>query len=267
MRSVRQLIGLAGRKALVTGAAGHIGSAVSQTLADLGATVAVLDADGEACERRAAALRRRRRGSAIGLPCDLRDEAQTRSAVDAAARRMRGLDILVHCAGYVGSTGAAGWTAPFNEQTVQAWDAAMRVNATAAFVMAQQASRALARSGCGSVILFSSIYGVVAPDWRLYEGTGMANPLGYGASKGALLQLTRYLATTLAPRIRVNAISPGGVSRRQPASFQRRYVARTPLGRMASEEDLMGAVVFLASDLSAYVTGHNLVVDGGWTIW
>ena len=267
MRSVRQLIGLAGRKALVTGAAGHIGSAVSETLVELGATVAVLDLDGDACERRAVALRTQRRGSAIPLPCDLRDEARTRSAVDAAAKRMRGLDILVHCAGYVGSTGAPGWSAPFDEQTVKAWDAAMRVNATAAFVMAQQARRSLARSGRGSVILFSSIYGVAAPDWRLYRGTGMANPLGYGASKGALLQLTRYLATTLAPRVRVNAISPGGVSRKQPAVFRRRYAARTPLGRMATEADLMGAVAYLASDLSAYVTGHNLVVDGGWTIW
>ena len=95
----------------------------------------------------------------------------------------------------------------------------------------------------------------------------MANPMAYGASKGGLLQLVRYLATTLAPRVRVNAISPGGVERGQPAAFVERYTARTPLGRMATEEDVKGAVAFLASDLSAYVTGHNLVIDGGWTTW
>jgi len=101
----------------------------------------------------------------------------------------------------------------------------------------------------------------------LYEGTKMANPAGYNASKGGLLQLTRYLATIMAPKIRVNAISPGGVWRNQPESFKRRYEKRTPLRRMACEEDMKGAVAYLAGDLSAYVTGHNLVVDGGWTAW
>jgi len=95
----------------------------------------------------------------------------------------------------------------------------------------------------------------------------MANPSGYGASKGGLLQLMRHLATVLAPEVRVNAISPGGVWRQQPEAFHDRYRARTPLGRMATEEDLKGAAAYLASDLSSYVTGHNLIVDGGWTAW
>jgi NAD(P)-dependent dehydrogenase (short-subunit alcohol dehydrogenase family) len=143
----------------------------------------------------------------------------------------------------------------------------MRVNLTSAFILAQEAREALAASGRGAVILFSSIYGVVAPDWSLYAQTPMNNPVGYGASKGGLLALTRYLSTVLAPRVRVNAISPGGVLRGQPQAFQDRYVARTPLARMAVEEDVKGAVAYLASDLSAYVTGHNLLVDGGWTAW
>jgi NAD(P)-dependent dehydrogenase (short-subunit alcohol dehydrogenase family) len=95
----------------------------------------------------------------------------------------------------------------------------------------------------------------------------MGNPAGYAASKGGLLQLTKYLATALAPAVRVNALSPGGVTRGQPRPFQQRYVERTPLRRMAVEEDLKGAFAYLAGDLSAYVTGHNLVVDGGWTAW
>ena len=95
----------------------------------------------------------------------------------------------------------------------------------------------------------------------------MSNPVGYGVSKGGLLQLTRYLATRLAPEVRVNAITPGGVWRGQPQTFYERYKARTPLGRMAAEEDFKGAAAYLASDLSAYVTGHNLVVDGGLMTW
>jgi NAD(P)-dependent dehydrogenase (short-subunit alcohol dehydrogenase family) len=95
----------------------------------------------------------------------------------------------------------------------------------------------------------------------------MGNPAAYSVSKGGMVQFTRWLATVLAPEIRVNAISPGGIWRTQPEDFHRRYIERTPLGRMASEEDLKGAVVYLASDMSSYVTGQNLLVDGGWTSW
>ena len=182
---------------------------------------------------------------------------------------MGGLDILVHSAAFVGTSAIPGWSVPFPEQTVAAWDAGMRVNLTSAFVIAQEAREALAASGNGSVVLVSSIYGLVGSDPSVYEGTGMNadRVLAYSASKGGLLQLMRHLATLLAPRIRVNAISPGGIERGQAEAFRRQYAARTPLKRMGREEDLKGAVAYLASDLSAYVTGHNLVVDGGWTAW
>ena len=108
---------------------------------------------------------------------------------------------------------------------------------------------------------------MVGPDMRMYYGKDMANPIAYGVSKGGLLQLMRYFSTLLAPAIRINTISLGGISRNQPQSFQKEYMSRTPLQRMATEEDIKGAVAYLASDLSAYVTGHNLVVDGGWTSW
>ena len=125
----------------------------------------------------------------------------------------------------------------------------------------------LRKNNNGSIINIASIYGMNAPDYSLYKGTDMGNPAGYSVSKGGLIQLTRWLATTLAPDIRVNAISPGGVLRNQPKEFIQRYNARTPLGRMATEEDFKGVIAYLASDLSQYVTGQNLLVDGGWTIW
>jgi NAD(P)-dependent dehydrogenase (short-subunit alcohol dehydrogenase family) len=203
----------------------------------------------------------------VPFPCDLLDEQATRATVRQVIRTLGGLDILIHCAAYVGTSQVPGWAVPFEQQTVATWDNALRVNLTSAFVLAQEAKDALAATGRGSIILVSSTYGMVGPDMSLYAGTSMANPAGYGASKGGLLQLTRYLATVLAPDIRVNAISPGGVWRNQPSVFHERYQARTPLKRMAVEEDLKGAFAYLASDLSAYVTGHNLVVDGGWTIW
>ena len=267
MKTVRELQDLSGRKALITGGAGHIGLAVGESLVELGATVAVLDLDKKACQNRVDALSQIRADGAMAVQCDLTDEAATRSAVRETVRALNGLDILVHCAAYVGTTQVPGWGVPFAEQNGEAWDAALRVNVTSAFIMVQEARESLSLSGHGSVILFGSTYGVVGPDYSLYEGTDMANPAGYGASKGAVLQLMRYLATTLAPRVRINAISPGGVWRGQPDTFHQRYIDRTPLGRMATEEDLKGAVTYLAGDLSTYVTGHNLAVDGGWTAW
>ena len=118
-----------------------------------------------------------------------------------------------------------------------------------------------------SIVNIASIYGANGPDWSLYEDTNMSNPAAYGASKGGLIQLTRWLATTIAPEVRVNSISPGGIFRNQPELFVKRYIEKTPLRRMASEDDFRGAIAFLASDMSKYVTGQNLIVDGGWGTW
>ncbi|MBI4370957.1 MAG: SDR family oxidoreductase [Elusimicrobia bacterium] len=267
MRTVRRLMDLRGRKALVTGGAGHIGLAIEEALTELGARVAVLDLDPAACAQRARRLNRRRARSALSVPCDLGDEAATRAAAREAVRRLGGLDVLVHAAAYVGTTRMPGWAVPFPRQTTDAFEKACRVNLTAAFTLVHEAREALARTGRGSVILVGSTYGVTAPDFSLYEGTPMTVPAGYAASKGGVLMLARHLASALAPRVRVNALCPGGVWRGQPAVFVKRYEKRTPLGRMAREEDFKGAVAYLASDLSAYVTGHDLMVDGGWTAW
>jgi len=255
MRSLRELMDLTSRRAIVLGGGGHIGRAVAGSLDELGATLALLD------------LEEPNAGDAVSLACDLADERSTRQAVRAAIDELGGCDVLVHCAALVGTTDRAGWAVPFEQQQAAVWDEALRVNVTSAFVAAHEARDELARDRRGSIILFGSIYGVVGPVPSLYEGRPLATPAAYAASKGALLQLTRYLATTLAPAVRVNAVSPGGVWRDQPAEFVERYERRTPLRRMATEEDIKGAVAFLAGDLSAYVTGHNLVVDGGWTAW
>jgi len=125
----------------------------------------------------------------------------------------------------------------------------------------------LLRESHGNIINIGSIYGEYAPDWSLYEGTTMSNPAAYGAAKGGLIQLTKWLATTLAPDVRVNSISPGGIERGQAKKFVDRYKSRTPLKRMACEDDFRGVIAFLASNMSSYVTGQNIRVDGGWGIW
>src|SRR5438132_3582388 len=207
MRTVRELGDLAGRRVLLTGGAGHIGLACAECMIELGATVVVLDVDAQSCEARAATLAPR----ALSLTCDLSSEQACRLAVRQAIKMLGGLDILIHCAAYVGTTQIPGWAVPFEQQSVAAWDRALRVNLTAAFVMVQEARAALLASGHGSVILLASIYGLVGPDPTLYADTGLANPAAYGVSKGGDIQLTRYLATVVLPRVRRSAIPPGGV--------------------------------------------------------
>ena len=144
----------------------------------------------------------------------------------------------------------------------------MEVNLTAIFFVCRGLTLLpkAAEEGA-SIINIASIYGGYGPDWTLYEGTRMSNPAAYGVSKGGLIQFTRWLATTMAPCVRVNTISPSGVFRNQPEKFVSRYEARAPLGRMAREDDFRGAIAYLCSDLSSYVTGQNLFVDGGWGVW
>lgn len=267
MKLLRELMDLSGRVACITGGAGHIGRSLGEALAELGCRIAVVDLDVAGCHTAAAHLAEQFQVPALPLPADLAAEDAVLRIPEAIAGAFGRLDILVNCAALVGTSPLKGWTVPFPQQSSATWRQALEVNLTAPFVLIQAAAPMLADSGHGSVINIGSHYGIVGPDMSFYEGTGMGNAAGYGVSKGALLQLTRWLATVLAPSVRVNAISPGGVWRNQPQAFARRYVARTPMGRMASEEDFKGAAAYLASDLSAYVTGQNLVVDGGITVW
>ena len=267
MNAVRTLFNLEGRVALVTGGAGHLGGVIAETLLEQRCDVVLSDRPGTPGEARVAQLNdAAERQGATFLACDLLDEADTRALVHRTVEHRGRLDVLVHNAAYTGTTDVRGWGGPFANQSVEAFEAALRVNTTSAFILAQEAAPLLARSDDGAVLLVASIYGIVAPQWSLYEGTTMANPAGYNVSKAGLIQLGRYLATALAP-VRVNVVSPGGIWRNQPEAFQRRYTQRTPLGRMATEDDFRGAVAYLASRASAYVTGHNLVVDGGWSVW
>jgi NAD(P)-dependent dehydrogenase (short-subunit alcohol dehydrogenase family) len=267
MRDVRELFDLRGRTALVTGGAGHIGAAISDALAELGATITIVDIDDERAETTASTIAARRGVSTLALAVDLEDEDAVRAIPGAVVERFGALNIIVNCAALVGTSALPGWAVPLREQSVASWRRALEVNLTAPFILIQSAAGFLAAGGHGSIVNVLSIYGLVGPDERLYAGTQMGNPAAYGSSKAGLLQLTRHFATTLGPAVRCNAITPGGVSRGQAPEFQERYIARVPLARMAVEEDFKCAVTFLAGDGSAYVTGQNIVVDGGWTAW
>lgn len=262
----KQLIDLGGLTALVIGGAGHIGSAIANGFAEFGADVAIADLDGARARDVAAGIQRDWAARSQSYAIDLEDSAATGGLPAQVVADFGSLDVLVHCAALVGTSALAGWSVPFAEQSLESWRRAIEINLTSAFVASQAAHPYLAASGRGSIILVSSIYGLLGSDPRLYDDTDIGRPAGYFASKGGLHQLGRWLASELAPQVRVNVLCPGGVARHQDPIFVARYEAKTPLGRMATERDMVGPALFLASELSAYMTGQEIVVDGGLTI-
>lgn len=265
MNDLKSLMNMRGRRALITGGAGHLGRTMADTLAEMGAEVLLVDVPGAPTQSVAEDIASRHGVSVTALDCDLENSDARATLVENIVPG--GLSVLINNAAFVGTSGLAGWAEPLENQSVKAWRRALEVNLTAVFHLSQLFAPALKACPGGNIINIASIYGLWGPDYALYEGTAMANPAAYGASKGGLIQFTRWLSTTLAPQVRANVISPGGVARGQPGCFVDRYTARTPLKRMATEEDFRGAVAYLASDLSAYVTGQVLAVDGGWGVW
>jgi NAD(P)-dependent dehydrogenase (short-subunit alcohol dehydrogenase family) len=260
---------LRGRVAFLTGATGHLGKSMARALAEAGAHVVLNARNRDALEALAAELRSH--GGSSSIACfDVTGEAATEASLDQIADKHGRLDVLVNNA-------SAGRPGTFEAATAADFDQAYRVNVTAAFHLLKLSlpllkEAAKQTTGGASVINIASMYGSVSPDPSIYGFSGANSPPYYGAAKAGLIQLTRYAACHLAPdRIRVNCISPGpfpsaNFLERDP-EFGARLAAKVPLGRTGSPNELQGPLLFLASDASSYVTGVNLVVDGGWTAW
>jgi len=265
--TIQKLMNLKGRRALITGATGRLGSVMAKTLAELGADLILVDRPGTDFALIVKEIKERWGVQIWHYQCDLEQNEQRFELLESIQKEHDSLNVLINNAAFVGTSDLKGWGTTFEKQTVETWRRALEVNLTAPFHLCQSLAPLLRNAVGANIINIGSIYGELGPDWSLYDGTSMANPAAYSASKGGLIQLTRWLATTLAPNIRVNAISPGGIFRNQPDVFVRRYEGRTPLARMATENDFCGAVAYLASDMSSYVTGENMMVDGGWGEW
>lgn len=251
--------GLKGRIAVVTGGAGpQFGSSISEALAEAGATVIVASRNMENNHRFVAGLNERGY-DAHPEELDITNTESIGSMKQRVMDRFDRVDILVNSA-VVGRGGG------FDEQTPDYWAASAQGNMVGLFALCKAFVPVMAERGGGSLINISSIYGVVANDPGLYEETGMKQPPDYTYVKGGMINFTRYIATYFGKQgVRANCICPGGYFNEQPGPFVQRYEHRVPLGRMLNNEDLKGAVVFLASDASRYVTGVSLMVDGGWT--
>ena len=202
---------------------------------------------------------------------DVTDPRSIKQAVDKIIKKYGRIDVLVNNAGATGKQVARA-AAPFEDQQLEDWDHILKVNLTGMFLCCQEVGKVMVKQNGGSIINLASIYGLVGPDFRLYEkasygGKKMGTPIAYSASKGGVIALTKYLASYWANKgIRVNCVTPGGIYDKQSEEFVKAYSQNVPMGRMAKKDEVSGAILYLASDLSSYVTGANIVVDGGLTI-
>ena len=261
-----KILPLSGKTAFVTGAAGHLGLSISQKLSELGAELVLTDHPGASLNELKKFLKRTNRKH-VFIPCDLLSEKSRTQLIKKIIKEKTSLNCLINNASLVGSSKIKGWSAKFQNQSLNAWREAFEINLTAPFQFCRDLLPLLKKGNGANIINITSIYGETAPDWRIYKGTNLGNPAAYAVSKAGLAHLTRWLATTLAPQIRVNAIAPGGIKRSQPARFVQNYISKTPLHRMAQEKDMMGVIELLATDSSSYITGQVIRIDGGWTTW
>lgn len=297
MEKLPALFDLSGRVALVTGGAGLLGREFSKTLLAAGAGVAIADLDGQAAQAAAASLNNfirdeslnpsDARPGAVGFFADISSKDSVQSLMTSVMQEFQHLDILVNNAAQDPKIGPQSeaesqvkgeessaidpLNVAFEEYPLDLWQQALDVNLTGLFLCCQAAGSQMVKQGAGVIINICSIYGMLGPDQRIYHRPGETvkyKPAYYSVTKAGVLGLTNYLAAYYAGKnIRVNALTPGGVYQDQDDDFLQAYSSRTMLGRMAEKNELNGALLFLASDASAYMTGSNLVVDGGWTAW
>jgi NAD(P)-dependent dehydrogenase (short-subunit alcohol dehydrogenase family) len=271
MTDVKKLFDLSGKVAIVTGALGLIGKHHCFALSEAGANIVVADLDELSCQQFADTLPT----ESIGVGVNIIEKASVENLRDRTLNKFGRIDILVNNAAIndmFENPQAAAELSMFENYPLDMWQKSLDVNVTGTFLCSQIIGKVMADNGKGSIINIASTYGLVGPDQSIYkkpDGTqSFYKSPAYPATKGAIINFTRFLAAYWGNKgVRVNTLSPGGVENNQDEYFVKNYSAKTMFGRMASADDYKGAIVFLASDASSYMTGANLVVDGGWTAW
>ena len=274
--NIQQKFDLTGRVVVVTGGVGLLGAEFCKTLAEAGASVAVVDLNASASQGMADTLTKNGY-NALAIPTDITQPDSVNAMVEKVLTEFERLDILVNSAALdpkFDPDAAKKGIAPgaFENYPLEQWNAAMNVNLTGMFLVTQACVKPMIAQGKkGSVINICSTYGLNGPDQRIYikDGERVAfKPVYYTVTKAGVMGFTKYLAAYYAgTEIRVNALTPGGVFNNHEEYFVKNYSAKTIMGRMANKDEMNGALLFLASDASSYMTGNNVVVDGGWTAW
>jgi len=272
------LFDLTGRVAVITGGAGLLGQKHAEAIASAGGHVALVDQN-EAGVRTASDRIAKHYGvEAVGLRCDITHPQGVETMVKRVKDRFRRIDILINNAAMTAKEGSShqeDYFAPFEEYSLALWEKALAVNLTGMFLCTQAVGKVMVRQKKGVIVNIASTAGVVAPHHEIYQGVKSPysgkpfnTPISYSTTKAAVINFTRYLATYWAKKnIRVNALSPGGVYDNHDPAFVKNYSSLVPMGRMADRDEYKGAILFLVSDASSYMTGTNLIVDGGLTCW
>lgn len=255
------LFNLKGKVAIVTGGAGLIGKEIVRALAEFGASVVVGEIDKTKGKNIAGEFRALKL-DVIFKHLNITKESSVSGLIDFLNKKYGRIDIWVNNA----YPRTQDWGVIFEEISTQSWRKNVDMHLNGYFVCCQKIAEFMKKQRSGSIINFGSTYGIVGPEFSIYKGTKMTVAAPYSAIKGGIINFTRYLASYYGKyNVRVNSLSPGGVFDKQSKAFIDRYIAKTPLKRMARKEDIVGGVIYLASDAARYVTGHNLVVDGGWS--
>jgi NAD(P)-dependent dehydrogenase (short-subunit alcohol dehydrogenase family) len=274
-QTIPKLFSLEGKVAVVSGSLGLIGKNHCRALAEAGANIVVTDLDQQACAVFASELSIEYSIKSLGLGCNITNKESVIELKDRILEQFSKIDVLVNNAAIndmFENPTAAAEQSKFENYPLELFQRSLDVNITGMFLCSQVLGSVMAQQGTGSIINMASTYGIVAPDQSLYaraDGSqSFYKSAAYPVTKGAVISFTRFLAAYWGHRgVRVNTLSPGGVENNQDDFFVDNYAKRTPLARMAEPTDYQGAIVFLASDASSYMTGANLVVDGGWTTW
>jgi NAD(P)-dependent dehydrogenase (short-subunit alcohol dehydrogenase family) len=257
---------------VITGGAGLLGSTLVALLANQHSKVLVADIDESALSRLSDSLAESGRDTVSTICADISRPSVPAAIIGSCIEKYGRVDVLINNAASK-SDSISSFYSSDDDFAIETWRAVMATNLDGAFFMSQAAGREMLRQGHGNIVNIASIYGIVGPDQRLYDGSEyrghrISTPAAYSTSKAGLLGLTRHLATTWGPRgVRVNAVTPGGIESGQNDRFQKNYGAKVPLGRMAAVSEIANAVLFLVSDQSQYLNGHNLVADGGFSVW
>lgn len=261
------LFDLTNKVAIITGGAGLLGSEHAIALASQGAKIVMADFNEEKCND-ACNILKEQQIQATSKFCDVTKKESWQNLRDEVINEFGKIDILINNAGFTNQSKSANFDASFENFPLEDWNAIMNVNLTGTFLGCQVIGQKMLEQGKGSIVNIASLYGVVSPNHNIYPGTGISQPVAYSVSKHGVVSLTKYLATLWASKgVRVNALTPGGIFNGHQGLFLERFKNLNPIGRMSNKDELRGGIIYLASDASSHVVGHNLIIDGGWTAW